>query len=125
MLSFYLYHPNGSDDGTQGSHCLIMTPCMYFSKCNQPAFYVLSILFLNILALLAGTQAIVVFAHIIFNLYCVMMHLQENEILKKLQKTHKIQDASMFTSKFKMAGIFLKRCIDRSNQLKINRDVIF
>ena len=50
-----------------------------------------------------------------------------------LKKPHKIQDGGMFTWKFKMATIFVKfyislpihGCIDLSNPLTIDRDVIF
>ena len=62
------------------------------------------------------------------------MHVNEtNKILKKVQKTDKIQDGAMFTRKFKMATIFVKlymsipihRSIDRSNPLRIGGDAIF
>ena len=62
------------------------------------------------------------------------MHMKdENNFIKKVQKTHKIQDGGMFTWKFKMAAVFVKlymslpihRCTDLSNPLKIDRDTIF
>ena len=53
--------------------------------------------------------------------------------MKKVQKTHKIQDGDIFTWKFKMAAVFVKLymslpihiCIDLSIPLKIDRYTFF